>query len=122
MSETQTEPAAPAEGPPTGAEVEADSTLAELRSDVRDLAEAFRGLFTGRGAATPPVGEDGGVAAEVQAELKKLQAAEDRKARAAGQAGKVAELEATVKKLAERKPREYRRITQLMGWVGEDDK
>ena len=119
MSETTTEPAAPAAPAPPA---EGETTLAEVSAKVDKLAEAVAGLLasdhtTGGG----PSPEDRSVAAEVQAELKKLQAAEDRKKRAEAQSGKVAELEAKVKKMAERKPREYRKITRLMGWVTDDD-
>ena len=120
MSETTTEPAAEPAAP--AAEPAGETTLAEVSAKVDKLADAVAGLLasdhTPGGGPSP---EDRSVAAEVQAELKKLQAAEDRKKRAEAQSGKVAELEAKVKKMAERKPREYRKITRLMGWVTDED-
>ena len=59
--------------------------------------------------------------AEVRAELGKLQAAEKRKAAAEGRSNQVAELAAQVKKLTERKPREYRPITKFMWGDGDDE-
>lgn len=119
MSETTTEPAAPA-APAAPAEG-GETTLAEVSAKVDRLADAVSGLLASDHTTGGPSPEDRSVAAEVQAELKKLQAAEDRKKRAEAQSGKVAELEAKVKKMAERKPREYRKITRMMGWVTDED-
>jgi DNA repair ATPase RecN len=70
--------------------------------------------------ATPE--EHSPVSAEVRAELAKLKAAEDAKAREEARDRDLNEVKQKVEKIPERRPREYRRATSLMGWVTEDDK
>lgn len=111
MSETTTEPAAPAEPetPPEGDKVD------RLEAKVDKLAEMIAGLFKGGSKPDSDAeGEAASVAAEVKRELARLKAAEERKAKADGESAKVAELEEKVKKIAEKPPREYRRITSIL--------
>lgn len=64
--------------------------------------------------------ETPGVAAEVRAELAKLKQAEDRKKARESQAKDIDELKETVKKIRERPPKEYRKVTNLV-WGRDED-
>lgn len=67
-----------------------------------------------------PEAEAPGVAAEVRAELAKLKQAEDRKKARESQAKDIDELKETVKKIRERPPKEYRKVTNMV-WGRDED-
>ena len=71
-------------------------------------------------AAAEPAAEEPDVASQVKAELAKLKAAEDRKAKAEARDKEVDELKETVKKIKEKPPKEYRRVTNLI-WGRDED-
>lgn len=107
--ETETSPAAePASSEP--------SALDKLEAKVDKLAQAVERLMSG--GKSEPTGEDqaqaASVADEVRAELARLKQAEDRKSRRDADSKRLDEVEAKVQKIAEKPPREYRRITQRL--------
>ena len=121
MSETDTTtPAAPAETPPAVVPEGHPDTLDGVNAKLDKLADLVEGLLSRQDSAGHPAvsNEDRSVAEEVKEQLAQLKKAEDRKARADSQSAKVAELEAKVKKVAEKPPKEYRRITTFM-WGGD---
>jgi hypothetical protein len=63
-----------------------------------------------------PEAEEPDVASQVKAELAKLKAAEDRKAKAEARDKEMDELKETGAKIKEKPPREYRKVTQFMQW------
>lgn len=71
------------------------------------------------GKAAAGAGEGGDIAAQVEAAVRKVQAADKAKEVEAQREARLAELE---KRVPERKPREYRRVTKFMGWLDDDDK
>lgn len=98
-------------------------SISELNAKVDALAGRLEQLFTRKPSRDPAEAEQSrSVADEVKAELAKLKAAEKAKADREAERGKLAELEAKVKHVTERPPREYRKSTRFMGWLGEDDK
>ena len=121
MTETNTTPpAAPApETAPAVPEGHPD-TLDGVNAKLDKLADLVEGLLSKEDSAGHPAvsNEDRPVAEEVKEQLAQLKRAEDRKARADGQSAKVSELEGQVKKLTEKAPKEYRRITTFM-WGGD---
>ena len=118
MSETDTTTPAP-ETAPAVPEGHPD-TLDGVNAKLDKLADLVEGLLSKEDSAGHPgvSNEDRTVAEEVKEQLAQLKKAEDRKARAENQSAKVAELEAKVKKVTERAPKEYRRITTFM-WGGD---
>ena len=92
-------------------------TLEGLNAKVDGLAAKLDRLLSGPApAAGSPAEAERSVAQEVRDELAKLQQAEARKRESAAKAGKLADLEAKVKKITEQPPQEYRRSTRVMGW------
>lgn len=115
MSETETEPQAPAVPEP----VSDEPTVKELAGKVDRLIDLVSGGARPSQAEAEP--EPPSVRAEVQAELKRLKQAEQAKAERDAERGKLAELEDKVKKVTEKQPREYRRSTRFMRWAGDDE-
>ena len=118
MSETDTTTPAPETAPavPEGH----PETLDGVNAKLDKLADLVEGLLSRQDSAGHPgvSNEDRSVAEEVKEQLAQLKKAEDRKARSEGQSARVAELEGQVKKLAEKPPKEYRKITTFM-WGGD---
>lgn len=117
MSETEVEtPAAVAE---PGGEGTNDERIGRLESAVNEILT----LIKGKPAAdrTDVDDEDERMALVMRKELAKLKASEDRKAERDAERGKIAQLEDTVKKITEKPPREYRKVTRFMGWAGDDE-
>jgi hypothetical protein len=79
--------------------------------------EAFLKGGTTSKARTTKADEAAGVAEQVRTEVGKLKAEEKREA---ARTGRLDQLEAAVKKLAEKAPVEYRRITTML-WGDPDD-
>jgi hypothetical protein len=94
--------------------------MAALEAKVDKLFDLFRHGADDKGSEEQP-GERS-IAAEVANELAKLRAAEDAARATAERDAKVDELSAKVAAVPERRPREYRRATQAMGWATEADK
>ena len=67
-------------------------------------------------------GETASMAAEIQRELAKLREAEARQRADDERAAKVDALSSKVDAFPERKPREFRKPTEFMGWATEDDR
>ncbi len=113
----------------TEEETTEETRIATLESIVEKLDRLSEAVFGGgkkddpapAPAAKAEDGDGEGVGAEVRKELARLKAAEDRKKRADEQAGEVAALKEQVKKITERPPREYRKVTRMMGWAGDDE-
>lgn len=115
MTEQQVEtPPAVAE---PGGEGTNDERIGRLESAVNEILT----LIKGKPAVTASDEETTSVASEVKRELEKLRAAEDRKRERDAEKGKLAELEDKVRKVTEKPPREYRKVTRFMGWAGDDE-
>jgi len=98
--------------------------LESLESKVDGIVETLKRI-TGGGHEEAPAtveaeAEEPDVAAQVKAELAKLKAAEDRKAKAEARDKDVDELKETVKKIKEKPPKEYRKVTNLI-WGRDED-
>lgn len=97
-------------------------TVSELDRKVDSIIETLKRIVSPGEkpeAAEPAAGEPD-VGAEVRAELAKLKAAEDRKKKAEDRDKEVSELKDTVAKIKERKPKEYRKVTNLV-WGRDED-
>lgn len=111
--------------PETQAETESEESETGEReaSRIRSLDELFAKIgalekrLTGQGS-TPrrasKADEAADVGAQVKAEVAKLKQADDAEQRRRGNAGRLADLEAQVKKLQEKAPVEYRKITKFL--------
>ena len=107
------------ETPAADQEPERIESISSLAEKVDRLME----LVTGAARAEPAEADAGSVKAEVQAELKRLREAEDRKAaRDREKADSDARLAAVEEKVKEKPPREYRRIENWHRWRTEDEK
>lgn len=96
-------------------------SLEELSEKVDRILAALPGL--GQGGSEPEPEPAADPKAEMRAELAKLQAAEKRKqAREQEKAATEGRFKAIEEKLKEKPPREYSRVTNFMGWRGDDDK
>lgn len=88
-----------------------------LAAKVDSLADAVRAFVTGTPSGGQPgqaeQGED--VAAQVRAEVGKIKEADERRR---GRESRLDQIEQAVRKIAEKPPREYRRVTKF--WWGED--
>ena len=120
MAETAPEPApeVPAESP----EGETPS-VSELNQKVDSIIETLKKIVAPGGDAPHEAeaeAEGPSVAAEVRAELAKLRQAEDRKAAREKRDSDIDELKETVKKIKERPPKEYRKVTQAV-WGRDED-
>ena len=120
MSEPQAEPAAPP------SEGEGTPTVAELDRKVDHLAEMISQLLGGGGRGAPPDAtpepepEPVDVGAEVRKEMERVHAKEE--ARAKREAEADASLTEKIKKVTEKPPREFKKATERMGWVGPNDR
>ena len=118
MSEPQNEPAAPP------AEGEGTPTVAELDRKVDHLAEMISKLLGGGGHEAPqeaaPEAPPVDIGAEVRKEHAKLKAKEEAEARK--KAEDDAALTDKIRKVTEKPPREFKRATERMGWVGPNDR
>jgi hypothetical protein len=97
-------------------------SLAEVNSKVDSIIDTLKRLLPGHGEEPPaaePEPETPSVAAEVRAELAKLKQAEERKAARENDKSRLDDVEATVKKIAERPPKEYSKITNAV-WGRQD--
>jgi hypothetical protein len=103
------------EGDETTDETGGHLTLAGLEAKIDSLAGMVADLVRGRAGGSHG-GESEDVAAQVRGEIEKIRTAEGHD-RATD--GKLGQLTAAVKKLAEKPPKEYRRVTKIM-W-GEDE-
>lgn len=111
MSDTEPE-ATPAAEPDHDAEPDRIRTLDSIAEKVDKLWDMLKG---GDGAAKAgPEPEPASIGDEVKRELARLKAAEDRKKAADAKDGRIAELEEKVKRIAEKPPKEYRKVTQRM--------
>ena len=99
---TQPEPAE------TDHETERIHTLDSIAETLAELKAAVFGGGSKKADAEP---EPASVGEEVKRELARLKAAEDRKKSQAEKDAEIAGLKETVKKLAEKPPKEYRKIT-----------
>ena len=119
MSEPQAEtPAPPAEG-------EGTPTVAQLDQKVDRLTELVERVLGGGGHDAPqanaaPEAEPVDVGAEVRREMQKLHEKEQRQA--AKEAEDDAALTDKIKKVVEKPPREFKKATERMGWVGPNDR
>ena len=120
MSEPQNEPAA------LTAEGEGTPTVAELDRKVDRLAEMISQLLGGGGHDAPqaaeaaPEAEPVDVGAEVRKEMDRLHAKEE--ARKKKEAEDDANLTNKIRQVVEKPPREFKRATEAMGWVGPNDR
>ena len=109
---------------PPPAEGEGTPTVAELDKKVDHLAEMISQLLGGGGREAPtdatPEPEPVDVGAEVRKEMDRLHAKEE--ARAKREAEEDSKLTDKIKKVVEKPPREFKRATERMGWVGPNDR
>ena len=111
----------PATEPPGDGEPERIHSLDDLVAKVDKLFDWMQGNKDAEPRAAEPEGEPASVAAEVQRELAKVKAAEERKAaRDREKAEHDARLAAVEEKVKEKPPAEYRRVTKWMGWTGDE--
>ena len=120
-----TEPNAETPTPPS--EGEGTPTVAELaqRVDQQDSKlDRVLELLGGGGRDAPteatPEPEPVDVGAEVRREMERLHAKEE--ARAKREAEDDAKLTDKIKQVTEKAPREFKRATERMGWVGPNDR
>ena len=92
-------------------EPQGEDRVSRLEDKVDHLIEQVKGLFTG-GGKTEAEAEPQSVGEEIKRELARLKQAEDRKKTTAEKDAELARLKEQVKKLAEKPPKEYRKITQ----------
>jgi hypothetical protein len=107
-------------GPETG-ETQGDR-IGTLEGKVDQILDRLASLIPGH-HAEPAADETEGeapVAEQVKAELAKLKAAEDRKARADKRDGELAELRQKVEQIREKPPKEYRKVTTAV-WGRDED-
>ena len=120
MTETQQEtpPQAPGQGEHEDHETSGHGglTLQGLADKVDDLAEAVGRALKGGGSRATQKDQSEAVAAQVREEVGKIADAEKR---TKGREDRHSALEARVKVLEEKPPKEYRRITTIL-W-GDDD-
>jgi cytochrome c556 len=105
---TDTETPAPAE----------PDRLAALEEQIKKLFDLFRSGDHDGGSETEPAS----MSAEIRAELEKLRKAEEAARAEQERSAKVDELSAKVASIPEKRPQEYRRPTNWMGWVTEKDR
>jgi len=114
VADTETEtPAPPADTP-------GDDGL------VDKVVEKVLAVLHREGSGNPGTGtaadEPASMSVEVRRELARLREEESRQKAADEQAAKIGELSAKVEAIPEKKPREYRRATNMMGWATEADR
>ena len=112
------------EAPPP-AEGEETPTVAELDKKVDHLAEMISQLLGGGGREAPqetaaPEAEHVDVGAEVRKEMERVHAKEE--ARKQREAEADSALTEKIKKVTEKPPREFKKATERMGWVGPNDR
>lgn len=119
MADTETTEPEVEETGETGEDTGSGISLDGLNSKVDNLIGKVEALLKGGPARSRASKADDAadVAEQVRSEVGKLRQAEKKEA---ARTGKIAELEETVKKLAERAPVEYRRITTVL-WGDPDD-
>ena len=100
-----------------GTRIQSIDTLMEKVDKVLAMVSGG-GKAAGKGEPDP----EEGVSSVVQRELARLKAAEDEKAAREARDKEFTEVKARVEKIPERRPREYRRATNMMKWATEDDK
>lgn len=116
MSDTPAETPAPADPEP-----ERIHSIEDLSAKVDKIMDWIAGNKDAEPRAPEPEEEPASVAAEVQRELAKVKAAEERKAaRDREKAEHDARLAAVEEKVKEKPPAEYRRVTKWMGWTGDE--
>lgn len=123
MAETETaEPAAedaPAEELPDeshGSGVTLDGLNAKVDALIDKVGDLLKGGASPKARASK-ADEAAGVAEQVRTEVRKLSAEEKKEA---AKTGRLEQLEETIKKLTERAPVEYRRITTIL-WGDPDE-
>lgn len=116
--DTATEPEE-AETEETGEDTGSGISLDGLNSKVDNLIGKVEALLKGgpKASRSSKADEAADVASQVRAEVGKLKTAEDKEK---AHKGEIESLKATVKKLAEKAPVEYRRITSIL-WGDPDE-
>ena len=101
-----------------------EDRIDRLEGKVDSIIDRLASLLPGGGGEAPakaePEAAEPDISSQVKAELAKLKAAEDRKAKAEARDKEVDELKETVAKIKEKPPKEYRRVTNLV-WGRDED-
>lgn len=105
-----------------GREEQHITSLEELGEKLSKLWDMVTGGDKPEPKGKPAEEEDGSVKATVRAELAKLRQAEDAAKSQEDRDREHAELKAKVEAIPERRPREYRKPTNFMGWATERDR